>query len=166
MPGDLLTIVETNKRLDRQLEERRSAAEELRAKTESSIAGVLALTDEAVRIWKAMWEAALAGLTTDRPKETEMLRWALENAGRRLDEVLGWARQDADRFERPLAGFHELEARAAEFSLWARECLARWQMLDQPAPTLDRDRVARAQAAYARGEHEDLREVLSRVQAG
>jgi hypothetical protein len=143
-----------------------AAAEELRTAIESEIDTVMPLADEAVRIWEAQWEAALGNPALDRSKETETLRGVLAEAEQALREALRGAEEHAHMFERPLARLDDLKERAAEFSLWARECLARWEMLAQPAPTLDYERIARAQAAYARGEHEDLDDVLSRVQAG
>ena len=35
-----------------------------------------------------------------------------------------------------------------------------WEMLNRPAPPLDAEWIAQAQAAYGRGEHEDVDEVL------
>jgi hypothetical protein len=90
----------------------------------------------------------------------------LGDAEQALRVALSRAEEDSPMFQRPPARLDELRARAEEFPLWARECLARWGMLDRPAPTLDSERVARAQVAYARGDHEDMDDVLSRVQAG
>lgn len=148
------------------LEQIRILAEEFKVATESHIAAVLALADEAARIWEARWEAALRNPAKDRETEAEMLQWVLEDAGQVLLEALREAREYEPMFERPLARLDELEARGAEFPLWARERLARWEMLSLPAPTLDPERIARAQTAYARGDHEELADVLSRVQAG
>src|SRR5262245_30496760 len=154
------------KRLEQLLEEIRAAAEELRAATEAHIAAVLGLAEKAARVWWTMWEAALRVPSLDRATEAERLRLVLEETEQTLREALSQAQEHAQLFERPLARLDELEARAAEFPLWARECLARWEMLDRPAPPLDPERVARAQSAYERGEHEDLDDVLSRVEAG
>jgi hypothetical protein len=159
-------ISKGKKRLEQLLEQIRTAAEEFRVATESHIAGVLALADEAARIWEARWETALRNPNKDRSTEAEMLQWVLEDAGQALLEALRDAREYAPMFERPLARHDELEARAAEFPLWTRERLAHWEMLGLPAATLDPERIARAQAAYARGDHEELADVLSRVQAG
>ncbi|HBI41450.1 MAG TPA: hypothetical protein DDY78_01160 [Planctomycetales bacterium] len=148
------------------LEQIRILAEEFKIATESHIAAVLALADQAARIWEAMWETALRNPDKDRATEAEVLRWVLDDAAQVLLEALRNVREEAPLFERPLARLDELEARAAEFPLWARERLARWEMLGLPAPILDPERIARAQAAYARGDHEELTDVLSRVQAG
>lgn len=166
LASETVIVSTTTKRLEQLLDEIRDAAEEVRAKTEASIASVLALADEAARIWDEMWEAALGNPAVDRGKEPEILPWVLQDAEQALREALRWAQEHAHLFKRPLARLAELEARAADFPLWARECLARWEMLDRPAPPLDPERIARAQAAYARGEHEDVDDVLSRVQAG
>jgi hypothetical protein len=159
-------VVSEMKRLEQLLEAIRAAAEEMRGETEALIAAALKLTDEAARVWEGMWKAALGGVVEDRAKETELLRWVLEDAGQSLQEVFRWVQAHARLIERPLARLDELEARAAEFPIWVRECLARWEMLDRPAPPLDPERIARAHAAYARGEHEDVDDVLSRVKGG
>jgi hypothetical protein len=160
------TVIAAEKPLAELLEEIRAAAEELRTPTEQQIAAVLNLADMAANIWEGMWEAALGDLAADRVKDAAVLRWVLQDTGQTLQEALGWARGHARMLERPLARLDELEARAAEFPLWARECLARWEMLDRPAPPLDPERIASAQADYARGEHEGIDELLSRIQAG
>ena len=129
--------------------------------TESAIAAVLELADRAARVWEEMWETALRDPSKDRTKETEILKRVLDDAGQSLRETLRKARDNAQMYERPLARLDELEARAVEFPLLARECLARWKMLDNPVPPLDPERVARAQAAYARGEYEDMDDVLA-----
>ncbi|HBI43995.1 MAG TPA: hypothetical protein DDY78_14265 [Planctomycetales bacterium] len=159
-------ISKGKKRLEQLLEQIRTAAEEFRVATERHIAGVLALADEAARIWEARWEAALRDHDKDRATEAEMLQWVLEDAGQALQEALRDAREYAPMFDRPLTRIDELEVKAAEFPLWARERLARWEILGLPALTLDPERIARAQTAYARGDHEELADVLSRVQAG
>jgi hypothetical protein len=90
----------------------------------------------------------------------------MEDAGRFLQEALPWAQGCSLLFERPPARLDELEARTAEFPLWARERLARWEMLDHPTQPLDPERIARARSAFAQGEHEGVDEVLSRIQSG
>jgi hypothetical protein len=166
LASEILIVSEKRKRLERLLDELRVAVEELRGATESEIALVLELTDEAARAWEAIWAAALADPSADRTNETKLLRRLLEDTGLYLQETLRRSQEDAGRFERPLARLDELEARTADFPLWSRECLARWEMLDKPAPPLDPERIARAQAARARGECEDLDDLLSRVEAG
>ena len=166
MPTDTLKIDETKKRLELQLEERQAAANELRAKTEAGIAGVLTLADEAARFWEATWKRAFVERTRDRQQDGEILRSVLKDAEQKLQEVLNCAQQHAHIFQGTLARLDELEDRGADFSLWVRECLARWEMLDHPMPKLDREQIARAQAAYARGECEDVADVLARVLAG
>jgi hypothetical protein len=166
LASETAIALEKKKSLEQLLEEIRAAAEGMRAETEATITGALALADTAAGVWEEMWEAALGDPAMSRTKETEILRWVLEDAGRLLREGLLWAQRLAHLVARPLARLDELESRAAEFPLWARECLARWKMLGRPAPPLDPERIARAQAAYARGEHEAVDDVLSRVQAG
>jgi len=155
-------VSERKKPVEQLLAEMRAASEELRAALEGEIATAISLADEAARIW----EAAVGDSASNRASEAETLRGVLGDAEQALREAFRGAQEHAHIFERPLARLDELEVKAAEFPLWARECLARWEMLDRPAPTLDPERVARAQAAYARGEHEDMDGVLSRVQAG
>jgi hypothetical protein len=152
--------------LEELLEGMRRAAEEIRAATETQIAGLLALADEAGRAWDAMWQAAVSDPAKDRAKETQKLRWMLRDAGTALQEGLRWAQRHAMMFKPPLARLQELEIRANDFPLWARECQACWDMLERPLPALDRDRIARAGTAYGLGNHEAVGEVLSRIQAG
>jgi len=166
LASEISIVSEKKNRLEQLLDAIRAAVEEMKATTEAQIAAVLALAEEATRIWEAMWAEALGDPATDRAKVTTVLRWVLEAAEQTLREALRRSQELADRFERPPARLDELASRVAEFPLWARECLARWEMLDCPAPPLDSERVARAQAACSRGECEDVEEVLSRVEAG
>jgi hypothetical protein len=148
------------------LAELSAKAEQLKRAAEENIAMTLAMADNAAELWEATWQSALRNPGEDRAAHTMVLRWVLEETEEELREWLRVIQEDAGRIGRPLARLEELQAKAAEFHLWAQECLARWEMLDEPAPDLDPERVARAQAAYARGEYESLDDVLSRVEEG
>jgi hypothetical protein len=154
------------RQLEQLLEDVRAAAEEQRGATEAHIAGVLALADSAARIWETTWEEAFSDRALDRATATAMLRWVLEDAGQLLRDALLWARAFGNMLERPLARLDELEVRAAEFPLWAQECLARWEILDRPRKLLDRERLARSRAAYEQGECEDVADIMARVERG
>jgi len=166
LAGKTSFIVSKRNRLKELLEDIRVASEEMREAIETQIAAVLTLADSAVRVWEEMWRAALAGPAGDRAKEMKILRWVLNDAEQTLRDRLAWAQEHADLTGRQLARLDELKAKAAEFPVWARECLARWDMLDRPAPPLDAERIARAKVAYARGEYEDVDHLLSRVAEG
>jgi hypothetical protein len=168
MPSRALPLKGTGepRNLEQLLQDIRAAAEELRPESEAQIAAVLKLADEAARASDAMWQAALSDLAKDRAKDTQMLRWMLRDAENALHAGLRLSEELASLFAPPLARLDELEKRTNEFPVLARECLARWEMLDRPAPPLDHERIAAAKAAYARGDHEDVGEILSRIQAG
>jgi chromosome segregation ATPase len=166
LASDISIPSENRKPLEQLVKDVQSTAEELRASAEHLIVAALDHADSVVRLWEEIWEAALQRSTLDLTEEVQNLKGAFENANESLQETLLLTKEDNIRFERPLARLDELEARVADFPLWVRECVARWEMLGKPVPPLDRDRVARAQSAYARGEHEALDEVLSRVEAG
>jgi hypothetical protein len=159
-------VVSDMKRLAELLAELRASAEEFKDETEGLIATVLELADIAASAWAEMWEAALRDPNRDRTEKGEVLRWVLDDTRQRLLEILGWTQAYSGIIGRPLPRLDELEARAVEFPLWTRECLARWEMLDRPAPPLDPERIARAQGTYAQGEHEAVDDMLSRVQEG
>jgi hypothetical protein len=161
-----LPAVPEAKQLEELLESIRTAAEQMRAEMEALIATALQQADAAAGFWEAVWKAALSEPAKDRVQEADLLRWVLEGTGKTLQEALSWVQGHDRLLKRPLAQSNELEVRAAEFPLWARECLARWEMLDRPALPLDPERIARAHAAYARGEHEGVDDVLSRIKGG
>jgi hypothetical protein len=157
---------ENRKPLEQLVKDVQDASEKLRASAEQQIVAALDHAESVVRLWETTWEAALQHPTLDLTEQARNLKGAFENANESLQETLLLTREDNVLFERPLARLDELEARVAEFPLWVRECLARWEMRGRSAPPLDRERIARAQSAYARGEHEGVDEVLSRVEAG
>jgi hypothetical protein len=144
----------------------RTATAELRSGVEEQIACALALADETTRLWWQAWEAALVHPAERTSEKGATLAKGLESARQALEETLREAQEDARGFDQPLARLDELQQKAAEFSLWIRECLARWEMLGEAAPPLDAERIARARVGHARGEGENLDGVLSRVEAG
>jgi hypothetical protein len=159
-------VVSEMKRLAELLEELRATAEEFKDETEGLIVTALELAEIAARVWEETWEAALRGPDQDRTEKGEILRWVLDDTGHRLRETLGWTQAYSGIIGRPLARLDELEARAARYPLWVRECLARWEMLGRPRKPLNRDRIAQSQAAYARGEGEPVSDVIARVEQG
>jgi hypothetical protein len=166
LSSEITTRSEPEQSLGQLLEKLGAEAEEYRHVSEEQIDLALALAENATELWEKRWEEALRNPGADRGEITKQLRGVLTDAEQELTKELGNLQEDARRLGQPLARLDELQDRVAEFPLWVRECLARWEMLDEPAPPLDRERVARAQAAYARGEHEALGDVLSRVQGG
>ena len=159
-------VSERKKRLEQLQEDLRAATEELRNALETDIANALALADAAAGVWEAAWKAAVGVGAVNRGAEGQTLRGVLEDSGEAIGEAPRRAHGQAHWFDPPLARLDELDARVHDFPSWARECLARWDLLGRRAAALDPERVARARAAYARGEHEALDDVLSRVEAG
>lgn len=119
-----------------------------------------------LRLWDYHWTKALAGKILDRGEQVPKLWSLLSRGGMSLIRGATVARAIADSSGREVARLSQFEEQATTFPLWIKECMARWEMLERPAPTLDPDRLARARAAYARGDHEDVNDVLSRVEAG
>ena len=165
LASDLPPRTDKAERLERLLDKLRIASEGLRAAYEAEIAAALAMADETVSLWEAFWAEALEKPAAVLARELGAVQVELESRLRDFQESLSEIKAEAHIFERPPARLEELEARTAEFPLWARECLARLEMLGWPAPTLDPERIARTQADYAQGDHEALADVLSRVEA-
>lgn len=126
----------------------------------------IGLRQRAQRLWDLHWTMALAGQIPDRQAHGARLRARLAEHGPPLAEAAEIARAFADLSGREVARLAEFEKQAAAFARWVEECLARWEMLDRPRPPLDRERVAQAREAFARGECEDLADVIARVERG
>jgi len=118
------------------------------------------------RLWDYHWTMALAGAVSDRQKDGAKLRSLLERGGQALARGASVARSYADLSGRKVARLSQFEEQAREFSLWAKECLARWELLDRPRKPLNRERLARSQAAYESGECEDVADIIARLEQG
>ncbi len=104
------------------------------------------------RLWDLYWTLALAGKIPDRRENGTRLRSLLERGGDLLGRAADLARAIAAQSGREVARLSPFEEQARVFPLWVQECMARWDMLDRPRKPLDRERLARSQAAFARGE--------------
>lgn len=117
-----------------------------------------------LRLWDYHWTKALAGEISDRREDGAKLRSLMERGGRALSRCAAAARICASGLD--VARLSQFEEQAKAFPLWAEECLARWEMLDRPRTPLNRERLARSQEAYKRGECEDVANVIARLEQG
>ncbi|HEX5272360.1 MAG TPA: hypothetical protein VFW33_17810 [Gemmataceae bacterium] len=131
------------------------------------------LVDEAIGLrqrsvyhWDYNWAQALSGKLPDRGERGAELRALLERSGRVLRRYVAAARRHADLSGREVARLSQIEEQARGFPVWIEECVARWEMLDRPRKPLNRERIAKAQAAYARGEGEPVSDVVARLEQG
>jgi len=119
-----------------------------------------------LRLWDYHWALALAGEIFDRREDGAVLRSFLQRGGQTLGRAAAVARAYANLSGREVARLSQFEEQAGAFPLWAEECMARWEMLDRSPRPLNREQVARSQAAYKRGECEDVADILARLEAG
>jgi hypothetical protein len=126
----------------------------------------IGIRQSSLRLWHFHWTRALAGKVHDRREHGAKLRSLLERSGRLLARSVAVARAYADRSGHEVARLSQLEDLAKAFPLWVEECLARWELLDRTPKPLDGEQLARSQAAYERGECEDVADVLTRVERG
>ncbi|MBL8793391.1 MAG: hypothetical protein JNM56_05785 [Planctomycetia bacterium] len=125
----------------------------------------LALRQALTRFWDYYWTAALQGKVSERRQEGEKLRSLLEQGAASLARAAAVARQGAAEGQE-LARLVLLEEQSQAFPRWIEECLARWELLDRPRQALNRERTARARAAFARGECEAATDILARLHQG
>jgi hypothetical protein len=118
------------------------------------------------RLWDYHWAMAVAGESLDSLGKRKNLRTLLERGSQALARSAAKARAYAVRSGRDVARLSQFEEQAAAFSLWVEECMARLEMLVRTPKPLDRERLARVQAAYARGEGEDAGDILARLKDG
>jgi hypothetical protein len=119
-----------------------------------------------LRLWDYSWTRALAGKIPDRQKEGATLRSLLRRAAAGLARAAAAARKGADISGQEVARLSAFEEQARAFPLWVEECMARWELLDRPRKPLNRERLARSQAAYERGECEDAADIVARLEQG
>ncbi len=117
-------------------------------------------------LWDYHWARALAGKIPNRREHGAKLRSLLDRGAQILGRFAAVARDFASRSGHEVARLSQFEEQAKAFPLWVEECLARWEMLDCPRQPLNRERIARSQAAYERGECEDVADVIARLEQG
>ncbi len=126
----------------------------------------IGLKQSSVRLWDHNWTMALAGKIPDRRERGARLRSLLERGGRILCRYAAAARAYADLSGHEVARLAEFEQQSKAFPIWVEECLARWDLLDRPRKPLDRERVARTQGAFVRGECEPVTDIVARLESG
>ncbi len=124
------------------------------------------MRQRSLHLWDYNWARALAGQVPDRRDHGAKLRSLLERGGRILARFAAVARHYADLSGREVARLSRVEEQAQAFPARVEECMARWEMLDRPRKPLHRERIAKSQAAYARGEGEPISDVIARLEQG
>jgi hypothetical protein len=126
----------------------------------------IGIRQSSLRLWDYHWATALAGKIPDRQDQGAKLFALLERGARliRRGAVLG--RAYANQSGHGVARLAQFEEQSQAFLLWVKECKARWDMLDQPRKSLNRERIAESQSAYGRGEGEPIAEVIERLKQG
>jgi hypothetical protein len=119
-----------------------------------------------LRLWDHHWARALAGKIPDRPEREVKLFSMLERGDHIIRRGAEIARAYADLSGHEIARLARFEQQCKAFPSWVKECKARWEMLGRPRKPLDRERIARSQAAYERGEGEPVADVIARLQQG
>lgn len=126
----------------------------------------IGLRQSSLRLWEYNWTLALIGKVPDRHERGAKLRSLLEEGARILGRDAALARVYADVSGREVARLAQFEEQSKAFPVWVEECMAQWELLDRPRKPLDRERLARSQAAYERGECEDVADVIARLEKG
>ncbi len=109
----------------------------------------IGVRQSSLRLWAYHWTRALAGKIPDRREHGAKLLSLLERGGRIICRGAAMARAYADLSGHEVARLAQVEEHSKTFPLWVKECSARWEMLDRPHKSLNRERIAESQAAYA-----------------
>ncbi len=126
----------------------------------------IGVRQSSLRLWDHHWSRALAGKIQDWPECGEKLRTLLERASRVFRRGAEIARAYANLSGHEVARLAQFEQQSGAFPLWVKECMARWEMLGRPRKPLNRERIAKSQAAYERGEGEAVADVVARLNQG
>ena len=126
----------------------------------------IGVRQSSLRLWDHHWTRALAGKIPDRQERGAKLLSLLERSGRVICRGAEIARAYADFSGHEVARLAQFEEQSKAFSLWVKECMARWEMLGRPHKPLNRERIAKSQAAYERGEGEPVSDVVARLEQG
>ena len=108
----------------------------------------------------------MAGTISDHLERGARLFSLLERGNRIIRRGAEFARIYADMSGREVARLAQFEEQSKVFSLWVKECTARWELLARPHKPLNRKRIAQSQAAYDRGEGESVSDVIARLEQG
>jgi len=126
----------------------------------------IGVRQSSLRLWDHHWTRALAGKLSDRSEHGPKLFALLERGSRFIRRGAEIARAYADLSGHEVARLAQFEEQSKAFPLWVKECMARWEMLDRPRKPLNRERIARSQTAYERGEGEPVSDVVARLEQG
>ncbi len=174
MPADMLDRLQENKLrgLEELIDSYQAAAatgggeDEAAAIADFFVDEGIGVRLSSLRLWDYHWTMALAGQVPDRGARGAKLRLLLERGGRLLGRVAAVARAYADLAGREVARLAQFEEQSRAFPLWVEEYMARWELLDHPRKSPDRERIARAQEAFQRGECEPASDILARLENG
>jgi hypothetical protein len=126
----------------------------------------IGVRQSSLRLWDHHWTRALAGKIQDRRERGAKLLSLLERGGHIVRRGAAIARAYADLSGQEVARLAQFEEQSKAFSLWVKECRARWEMLSRPHEPLNRERIGESQAAYERGEGEPVSDVVARLEQG
>jgi len=126
----------------------------------------IGVRQSSLRLWDHYWTRALAGKIPDREARGAKLLSLLERGGRLICRGAALARAYADLSGHEIARLAQFEEQSKAFSLWVKECTARWEMLGRSHKPLQRERIAESQAAYERGEGEPVSDIIARLEQG
>ena len=126
----------------------------------------MGLRESAMRLWEHNWYGALDGRISDRKDRGAELRASLEQSQRLLQRYAQKARELTRHSGEGEDRLAEFEEQCKSFRDWIEECMAKWELLDQPRKPLDREMVERSRQAFLRGEYEQIEDILARVKAG
>jgi hypothetical protein len=133
---------------------------------EAIVTEALQLREDVRRLWQTVLALARADCIDDYPATGGLLRQLCADNLRLMRNVGGLARSVAGSTGHEVRGLVELDAATAELSAWADRELAQWPWVDAPPLPIDPAMVEQSRASRARGEAEDVGDVLARVQAG
>jgi hypothetical protein len=146
------------------VESRRVASAEALTAPEAEflVADVLALAQDARRLWSWVWARGEA----DEIRDFDATGAFFDDHFGRLLRLAETARTASGQAGRDVAGLAELEGALPEWRTWVERALAAWPRPAQCRSPVDPERIARAREALDRGEGEDIEDILARLAAG
>jgi hypothetical protein len=143
-----------------------SAPDEAAAIADFFVDEGIGVRQSSLRLWNHHWGRALAHSITDPRGVGASLLGLVERGERIILRGAKLARAYADLSGQQVARLAQFEDQSKAFPIWVKECRARWEMLGRPRIRLNAERIAEAQAAYARGEGEPISDVVNRLEQG
>lgn len=126
----------------------------------------IGVRQNSLRLWHIHWSRALANRAQDPRERGAKLFSLLERGESIIRQCAALARVYANLSGHEVARLGQFEEQSKSFSVWIKECKARWEMLARPQQPLNCDRIAESQAAYGRGEGEAVADVVARLERG